>query len=141
MLSDLGGVEKLIAAIGTALAALLTPIGVIYVAAISKKNKSVEESVTTLREELDDKHDEIDRLRHELAWERASGLRWYQGQMTWYNLAHEMRRHTLDARQVAESYANLAKDLPKPTWSASIALPELAIQGAFEPMPPKEKDK
>jgi uncharacterized protein YukE len=139
MLGDLGGVEKLIAAIGTALAALLTPIGVIYVAAISKKNKTVEDSVTSLREEIEKKQDELDRLRHEIAWERTSGMKWYQEMMKWYNIAHEVRRHALDARQVAESYANLTKDLPKPTWNASIALPELAIQGAFEPMPTKDK--
>lgn len=121
---DLGGAEKIIGAIGSALGAILTPIGVIYVASVNGKSKAAEKSVEELNAKLDELEEELKAAKTEAEREKRSGLRWYQLVLYWFNVAHEMRRHVFDARQVAESLARQT-DTAKPVWNEKLLLPHL----------------
>lgn len=121
---DLGGAEKIIGAIGSALGAILTPIGVIYVASVNGKSKAAEKSVEELSAKLDELEEELKAAKTEAEREKRSGLRWYQLVLYWFNVAHEMRRHVFDARQVAESLARQT-DTAKPVWNEKLLLPHL----------------
>jgi len=127
---QLEGVEKLVAAIFTGLAALMAPVGVIYAARVNRDNKMVEASVASLTVENERLKDELEEAQDEARAERRSGLRWYQLSLWWFHAAHNMKRHTLDARQVAESGARIQR-LPQPTWSEGLHLPD----GVEDPIP------
>jgi hypothetical protein len=132
----LDGAEKLVAAVGTAIAGVLAPIGVIYAASINRSNKVAEASVASLTIELDRVRDQVADLEADLAKaeaaviaERASGLRWYQLAIWWFNMAQEMRRMVLDLRQIIRSQARL-HGTEQPKWEADVLLPALE-----DPMP------
>ncbi|MBC9179583.1 hypothetical protein [Pseudoroseomonas ludipueritiae] len=126
---QLEGVEKLVAAAGTALAAILTPIGVIYAASMNRSNKAAEATVASLTAENERLEEKLEKAQAEREYERLSGLRWYQIALWWFHAAHEMRRHTLDARQVAESKARIDGE-PRPAWNETLDLP-----GLEDPLP------
>jgi hypothetical protein len=126
----LDGAEKIVAAFGTAIAAVLTPVGVIYAASMNRNNKAAEASVASLTAENERLTDKLERAEAEAEAERKSGLRWYQLVLWWFAAAHEMRRRALDARQVVESAARV-EGKPAPEWTTSLLLPEM--EG---PMPP-----
>jgi hypothetical protein len=127
---QLEGVEKLVAAAGTALAAILTPIGVIYAASMNRSSKAAEATVASLTAENERLEEKLERAEDEREYERRSGLRWYQISLWWFHAAHNMKRHTLDARQVAESAARI-QGHPQPTWSENLHLPD----GVEDPIP------
>jgi hypothetical protein len=116
------GLEKLIAAAGAAIAAALTPVGVIYTATINRKSRASEATITSLTESLERAEERLEASEKLLETEKREGLRWYQLVQIWFDHAHDMRRDCLDARQEAENLARIAK-LPAPQWTKSIQLP------------------
>lgn len=118
------GLDKLIAAFGAALAALLTPLGVIYAANLNRQSKSAESSVSVLTLEVERLEVRLDKAGKAAHYERQSGLRWYQVAIYWFNLAHDMRRNVLDARFEAENLARLNQQ-PPPKWNNPLTLPSL----------------
>jgi len=65
------GWEKIIAAVGSALAAVLAPAGVIYAASVTRSNKAAEATVATLTAD-------VEYLEERLEAETVSGRRWYE---------------------------------------------------------------
>lgn len=65
------GWEKIIAAVGTALAAVLAPIGVIYAAHTTRQGKAAEATVDDLKKQIAELQADYDR-------EKESGKRWFQ---------------------------------------------------------------
>lgn len=123
-LGSLDGLERLIGAIGAALAAALAPIGVIYTASINRRNKLADLTIAGLNEELSRVQKRADHFEQAAERERREGLNWYQLVIFWFNLAHEMRRQAMDARQIAESAARLAGHT-LPPWQHSLRLPQI----------------
>jgi hypothetical protein len=118
------GLEKVIAAVGAAIGAALTPIGVIYTASMNKRNRVAEEMLvhlTTENQKLEEKLKEADTA---IELTKKDNLRFYQMVLFWFNEAHEMRRAALDARQEAESLAHAGKQ-PMPQWSDPLLLPKM----------------
>jgi hypothetical protein len=116
------GLEKLIAAAGAAIAAALTPIGVIYTASINRKTKVSEASLSALTTEVKRLEARLKEVELEARTEKTSGLRWYQLVLFWFQTAHDMRRAALDARQLAESLARQGQQ-PQPAWPGPLHLP------------------
>ena len=92
------GWEKLILALGSFCAAVLTPVGVIYAASVNRRGREVERTVEALEAEVErckaervDLEEERDRYRAEAERERTSGLRWYALAIGWHGVAHNTR--------------------------------------------------
>lgn len=128
------GLERLIAAIGAALAAALTPIGVIYTATINRRNKETEASIAALNSELEKLGKRLAEAEARNQEEKRETLRWYQLSLLWFNHAHEMRRLALDGRQVAEAVSRTSGQVIPP-WSGSLTLPLLEEPVAIPPKP------
>jgi hypothetical protein len=118
------GFEKIIAAVGAAIAAVLTPLGVIYTAILTRRNQATETRISNLNEDICHIEKELEQLKLEAELHKKHSLRWYQLTMFWFNKAHEMRREALDARQKAESLvANRRSNHIE--WPDELDLPEM----------------
>lgn len=117
------GLDKLIAALGAAVAAALTPVGVIYAASVNRKNKATEVTIASLTADIERLEERLADAEKLADAERKSGLKWYQLVLFWFSMSHDMRRFVLDTRQVAENLARNANQ-PMPQWSA-ITLPNM----------------
>jgi len=102
------GWEKIIAAVGTAVAGILAPLGVIYAAHVTKQSKATEATVTELKEQLED-------LQAALDEEKASGQRWFREVVRLdSNLRHERNN------RVQERNALIRQKLATPEMFAEL---------------------